>query len=60
MTKDYPLEIVKPLIGKTISEIKHSFGDEGFTIIFTDGAILDFGFSGAEGSIQVMNTERKR
>jgi hypothetical protein len=46
------IEEYQSFVGKTISSItKDEVSDVGLSIAFTDGSILEFGFSGQEGTI---------
>lgn len=41
------------LTGKTIKSVHPNYGaDEGFILEFTDGTLLDIGYSGEEGFIE--------
>lgn len=47
--KEFKVENFKSIIGKRIKDIKYADADEGFIILFDDGSIFEFGFSGGEG-----------
>lgn len=50
-------EIMRHLVGQTISEVKHSNADSGLIITTKEGNTLDFGYSGCEG-FTLYNGER--
>lgn len=51
-------KLIQELVGKTVFKIQNnSNADEGYTIIFKDGSILQFGFSSNEGQIKVFVPE---
>lgn len=49
----YPADTFQALVGKTIIKVEQEPEcDEGLTISFEDGTVLNFGFAGCEGSIE--------
>jgi len=44
----------RKLVGKKIKQVDFSTGDEGLIITCDDGTVLDFGFSGYEGTIKII------
>ena len=42
------------MIGQKVISVDYTeIGDEGLKIVFENGTVLDFGFSGCEGNIEI-------